>query len=314
MEQLEQRLRADLQFRELAFRWLHLKSEAATRSLLRSEIEEFEGHVPEARYRLILQEGIWKPAELMGALSLTSGAPGGRKGRNVYDDVLTEQGYVEYEFVSSPKKQHQNQALRDAFHYGLPLIYFRGIRKSLFDAYFPVWIVHVDEEKKRVLLNIVDGATPGGRLDLTFSEHGALPESEPAYGEHVVRTRLHQRDFRASVMYSYRTQCAVCSLGHARLLDAAHIVPDRDGGIPDVNNGLSLCKIHHSAFDANILGVDPNYKVHIRHDILNEADGPMLKHGLQDHHGQPLRVVPQNRNERAGKDHLEYRFSQFQDA
>ena len=43
------------------------------------------------------------------------------------------------------------------------------------------------------------------------------------------------------------------------LLDAAHILPDRHPkGEPIVTNGLGLCTIHHSAYDANIIGIDPD--------------------------------------------------------
>ncbi|WFR74686.1 HNH endonuclease signature motif containing protein [Prescottella defluvii] len=59
-------------------------------------------------------------------------------------------------------------------------------------------------------------------------------------------------------MRAYETRCAVCSLAHGSLLDAAHIVSDgHDAGIASVRNGLALCKIHHAAFDVRILGITP---------------------------------------------------------
>ena len=71
-------------------------------------------------------------------------------------------------------------------------------------------------------------------------------------------TRCGRRAFgctrRASagrVVPAYSSQCAICRLKELRLLDAAHIVSDLDegGGEPTVQNGLSLCAIHHRAFD-----------------------------------------------------------------
>jgi putative restriction endonuclease len=43
------------------------------------------------------------------------------------------------------------------------------------------------------------------------------------------------------------------------LLDAAHIVSDRDEqvGDPVVQNGIPLSKIHYAAFDAHLIGIDP---------------------------------------------------------
>ena len=72
------------------------------------------------------------------------------------------------------------------------------------------------------------------------------------------KRRLHQPVFASQVMLAYETRCAVCSLHHRELLDAAHITPDSDPrGLPVVTNGLALCKIHHAAFDQNILGIRP---------------------------------------------------------
>jgi putative restriction endonuclease len=44
------------------------------------------------------------------------------------------------------------------------------------------------------------------------------------------------------------------------------------------------------AYDANVVGITPDYKVEIRLDVLRERDGPMLQHGLQEMHNVPLSV------------------------
>ncbi|MBN9326547.1 MAG: HNH endonuclease, partial [Cellulomonas sp.] len=114
---------------------------------------------------------------------------------------------------------------------------------------------------------------------------------------------------------AYEGRCAVCSLAHVELLDAAHIVPDSDpGGIASVRNGLALCKLHHAAFDANILGIDPNLKIEIRADLLEEIDGPTLRYGLQERHGEHLRVLPHVRAERPDRELLAERFAAFRAA
>lgn len=122
--------------------------------------------------------------------------------------------------------------------------------------------------------------------------------------------RLHQPVFRARVLAAYERTCAVCRLKHVDLLDAAHILSDAEGGLPIVPNGLSLCKIHHAAYDRNILGIRPEYTVEIRADVLVEVDGPMLRHGLQELHGAALTLPtrPQNHPDR---DLLAARFETF---
>lgn len=105
-----------------------------------------------------------------------------------------------------------------------------------------------------------------------------------------------------------------CSLRESELLDAAHIVPDKDPlGQPIVPNGLSLCKIHHAAFDRNILGVRPDLVVEVRNDILTKKDGPMLRHGLQECHGTQI-LMPRRQEDRPDPDLVEIRYERFREA
>ena len=114
---------------------------------------------------------------------------------------------------------------------------------------------------------------------------------------------------------AYGTRCAVCNLRHKVLLDAAHIIPDAHAdGAPTVVNGMAMCKIHHAAFDSQILGVRPDLVVKIRTDILDEVDGPMLKYGLQERHGQRLMSVPSRRSERPSVALLEAAYARFKQA
>lgn len=122
--------------------------------------------------------------------------------------------------------------------------------------------------------------------------------------------RLHQPVFRARVIRAYDTACAVCRLRHADLLDAAHILGDAESGQPVVSNGLSLCKIHHAAYDRKILGVKPDYTVQLRDDVLSEVDGPMLRYGLQEMHGRHLHL-PARRQDRPDRDALAARWEAF---
>jgi putative restriction endonuclease len=134
------------------------------------------------------------------------------------------------------------------------------------------------------------------------------------YATRAVMQRLHQQQFRRIVLQAYREQCSICRLRHVELLDAAHILPDRDPrGEPVVTNGLGLCKIHHSAYDAHIIGIDPDARVHVRHDILEEIDGPMLRHGLQEVHGGRL-LLPRRPEHRPNRDFLGERFGRFRAA
>ena len=62
-----------------------------------------------------------------------------------------------------------------------------------------------------------------------------------------------------------------------RLLDSVHIVGDAEElGDAVVSNGLSLCSIHHRAFDEDLVGVAPDLRVHVSPRPLEDEDGPML--------------------------------------
>jgi putative restriction endonuclease len=115
------------------------------------------------------------------------------------------------------------------------------------------------------------------------------------------------------VLVAYRQQCALCRLRHPRLLDAAHIRTDAQGGEPVVTNGLAMCAIHHRAFDADVLTVRPDYRIEISPKILAEHDGPTLQYALQELHEQPI-SLPRHRAEHPDRDLLEERLERFRAA
>jgi putative restriction endonuclease len=140
---------------------------------------------------------------------------------------------------------------------------------------------------------------------------GSVSTIQRKYAQAIVKRRLHQPEFRGRVMRAYNTQCAICLLKHGELLDAAHIMPDaHELGVPAVSNGIALCKIHHTAYDQNFVGISPDYKVHVHSDLLAEKDGPMLKHGIQEMNGRTL-FVPSKEKDRPNIAALEYRYTKF---
>jgi putative restriction endonuclease len=135
-------------------------------------------------------------------------------------------------------------------------------------------------------------------------------EIERRYAVRETRTRLHQARFRGQVLPAYREQCAICRLKEVRLLDAAHIVADRDPrGRPAVANGLSLCTIHHRAFDEDLVGVTPDYDVRVSRRLLEEDDGPMLEL-LKGAH-QTTIVLPRSARLRPDRELLAERYERF---
>jgi len=101
-----------------------------------------------------------------------------------------------------------------------------------------------------------------------------------------------------------------CRLKETRLLDAAHIVGDlEEHGEAIVSNGLSLCSIHHRAFDHDLVGIDADYTVRISPRLLKEKDGPMLEL-LKGFHAQPI-SVPRAITFRPDRERLAERYERF---
>ena len=104
-------------------------------------------------------------------------------------------------------------------------------------------------------------------------------------------------------------------LPEPRLLYAAHIVMDADEQLGQliVSNGLPLTKIHHAAFDAHLIGVDPDYRIHVSDRLLEIHDGPFLELGLKGIAGTSIQL-PRRSMDRPDRDRLARRFEQFKKA
>lgn len=251
----------------------------------------------ETRRVIDTSKGIWNPRDLAATLSIVSSPTG------PYDDRDVDGGLFHYDYRSG-STEGDNTKLRRAFQLELPVILLRKIDNGIYVPVFPTYVV-ADDIKNRQFVLALDES-------LRFLTNPLSPTAaEKRYAERVVRARLHQPEFRARVIRAYHTTCAICSLKHADLLDAAHIIGDgQDGGDPIVPNGLSLCKIHHAAYDRNLLGISPDYTIHLDKNLLDEVDGPMLRHGLQEMHGKSL-ILPIKRNELPDRERLSARFERF---
>lgn len=250
------------------------------------------------------QKGIFKPAALgAGGAALTIQT----SARSPYEDSHDpESGRFVYKYRGTDPAHFDNVALRNARVQQRPLIYLVAVDPGFYEAIFPIYVVHDDPRSLQFEL-MADQVS----ALVSATADPVATEVRRAYRTRAVMERLHQQAFRRMVLKAYRDRCAICELRHLELLDAAHIIPDiESGGVAAVRNGLGLCKIHHSAYDVHILGIDPDARVHIRTDILREKDGPMLKHGLQEVHGKRI-LLPRAAELRPDRDLLAERFDRF---
>ena len=299
----------DARVRAATFEWLADRV-ARHGDVLRRQVLAAGLTLDGVRVPLVGPQGIFKPQILSEVpLSITT-APDGP-----YDDAFGRDGLLRYRYRRGSPDHPDNRGLRATMEHRLPLVYFHGVSRGRYVAAWPVYVVN-DDPANLVFSVAVDDATHFGLQDNVTGESAVhdVEVARRAYITAVVRVRLHQRAFRERVLEAYRRQCAFCKLRHEELLDAAHIVPDAaPEGEPVVRNGLSLCTLHHTAFDRFFLGLRPDYIIEVRPDIRRERDGPTLVHAIQALHGSRI-VLPRSVPLRPDRERLEMRYKLFRES
>ncbi|HRI93715.1 MAG: putative restriction endonuclease [Candidatus Accumulibacter regalis] len=258
------------------------------------------------------QRGIFKPRQMRFLLSIKTvfPRPGGRiwydDQREVHRQIFEGDDAIDYAFMGENPDAADNRWLREAFESQVPVIYFLGIAPGRYQAVFPAFVSGWDASalKARVAFGVPDQeslAPPANAL-------------ERRYALRAVKQRLHQASFREAVITAYGGRCALSGLPESLLLDAAHIVADKDQrfGQPIVPNGIPLSKIHHAAFDAHLIGIDPDYRLHVSERLLIQHDGPMLE-ALKRLNGGTIHL-PSRLEDRPDRDRLALRYERFKAA
>jgi putative restriction endonuclease len=270
---------------------------------------EFEGkRIPLANP----QKGIFKPKEMRYLLSIKTVFP--RPGAKIwYDDQrqVHKQIYggddaVDYAFMGTDPDAADNRWLREAMENRVPIIYFLGLAPGRYQAIVPVFLTGWDSK------GLVARVAIGFAGDKVYE----LPEdvAERRYALRAVKQRLHQASFREAVITAYNGRCALSGLPESVLLDAAHIIVDSNEkyGQPIVSNGIPLSKIHHAAFDAHLIGIDPDFRIHVSERLMSQQDGPMLEALKGLHHGKLH--LPRRPQDHPDRTRLEIRFEEFKTA
>jgi putative restriction endonuclease len=301
----------DARMRAAAFEWIRRLSETHDK-LGASDLKAgflFEGRrVPIVNPR----RGIFKPQEMRYLLSIKTvfPKPGAKvwydDQRDVHRQIFDGDDTIDYAFMGNDPEAADNRWLREAFEHQIPIIYFLGIAPGRYQAICPVFIAGWN--------------AAGLRAQVAFSDmDNALLEAprtalERRYALRSVNQRLHQASFREAVISAYDGRCALSGLPEPLLLDAAHIVADQDEklGQPIVPNGLPLSKIHHAAFDAHLIGIDPDYKLHVSERLLVQKDGAILE-ALKKLNGASIHL-PNRAKDYPDRERLAVRFERYRQA
>ena len=256
--------------------------------------------------------GIFKPKQMSAALSIRTVMP--RAGRKTwYRDQEarfdTPTGLLPYDLANGGLDNASNRHLQLAFQRRAPLIYFRATDPAVYEAIWPVWVEDFRVDKQQVLLAAPDTAQGG----VSSVQAAILPNAdlvaERRYSFRETRHRNHQAWFSSRTKSAYGYRCAFSGLPLRDLLVGAHIIPDSEGGLASVTNGICMSTLHHAAFDTHLLGIDPDLGVHIAPQVTEGRDGPLLE-SLKALDGTALRT-PEDPRAHPNPEYLERRFRQF---
>lgn len=135
---------------------------------------------------------------------------------------------------------------------------------------------HHDWEKSAFESEVLLAKTKGVSLEKEIGlDESALPKTGRER-ERVVRVRVNQHFFRASILAAYEGACCVTGLDAPELLVASHVVPWSKSPDARVNprNGLCLNALHDRAFDRGLITVSEDFRVLLSPRLHELAPSP----------------------------------------
>jgi len=191
--------------------------------------------------------------------------------------------------VYSKVKLRSVRALREFIQYAylddelFRLLRDEIARKSLINIIVEFWF---PEKKKQVqqLLKIDSFQEFQDRLR---EQGGAVYKVEDLQDE--AKSIVRDAAFRRVVVSVYEYRCAFCRLQainslNQNILDGAHIKPFAEFYDDRIDNGISLCKNHHWAFDRGWFTIDDNYMILVSNDLREESLNAKPTRDFQGNH------------------------------
>jgi len=244
--------------------WERVGEEGRTAGLLPKELSElgiYRGGtgiwVDRARTQDIVPQGVGVTVSLLHT--------GGAYADDLFDDGLL---YHYPRTRRSPARDRMEiEATKAAGELGIPVFVLAGPAREPKSVHLG-WVEDWDDVCG--LFMIAFGQTPPADDPLHVDEFHLFDTTSA--NRSPAPTRPGQRAFHFGVLKRYGPRCSVCDTDQLALLDAAHIVPWREGGTDDPRNGIVFCALHHRAFDAGLFSVEPTtLAIMTRPDVLGLA-------------------------------------------
>jgi putative restriction endonuclease len=262
--------------------------------------------------------GIFKPRQMAeGVLSIKTTMS--RDGAaSIYNDQLTDDGYYQYSLQNGDPRGGRNVCLWQAYEKKQPFIYFHAIAPAVYKALWPCFIdqIYPEQSFARVLVGIAKplfniNSTSLGIAENNSFEFSVPDEIESRYLVRESKVRMHQASFRKAVLDVYQNKCAITGMAEARLIEAAHIIPDGlIGKHQVVNNGIALSNLHHRAYDRKLIGIDADYKIHVSEALDEFGDNDFVQKAFH-RYDQKILILPRSDHYKPNKDYLAQMFEVF---
>jgi putative restriction endonuclease len=252
--------------------------------------------------------GIFKPRQMSEcAISIkTTMQRDGSEG--IYNDHQDIDDHYKYALQRGDPRGVNNRYLWASMATSTPLIYFQAISPGRYTAIWPCFVKEILPEKGYALIAESNKFSTSMLPDHKYP----LPtEIESRYCVRETKVRMHQASFRQNVLDAYSGKCAITGLQNKTLLEAAHIIPDAElGKLQYVSDGIALSRIHHRAYDQNLLGISPDNQIHISDELKQGKDNKFMRDALLEFEGRKL-VLPRSAVNRPDRDKLAARFEVF---
>jgi putative restriction endonuclease len=252
--------------------------------------------------------GIFKPRQMSEcAISIkTTMQRDGSQG--IYNDLQDIDDHYKYALQRGNPRGGNNKYLWASMNTGTPFIYFQAIAPGRYTAIWPCFVKAILPEKGYAL--IVESNKINKSI-LAGYKFEVPTEIESRYCVRETKVRMHQASFRQNVLDAYDGKCAITSLQNNTLLEAAHIIPDSElGELQYVSDGIALTRLHHRAYDLNLLGISPDNKIYISDELKQGRDNKFMRDALLEFEGRKL-VLPRSTVNRPDREKLAARFDMF---
>jgi putative restriction endonuclease len=196
-------------------------------------------------------------------------------------------------------KPNTNNTLRKAVEYAslddelFNILQEPNSRAELIDTLVAAWFSSNRDERRGDILQVNQDLIKLAEKEVEISNRPNF-DREPRF--YLRKSPFRNAIFRKAVVEAYDYRCALCRLKVRRTLtqkivDGSHIKPFSRFYDDQVDNGISLCKNHHWAFDQGWFAIDDNYRIIVANDLEEESPNARC---MKDFHSETILLPTSN--------------------